>query len=107
MDFCPRCKKLLIPIRGEDYVYTECPDCGIKTRVYSEQVNEKISPEEIGEGVITDENLFATYEYKCKKCGYDKAEVIDMGIFISDEDNLILMRCGKCGHTDRIGRKTS
>ena len=43
----------------------------------------------------------------CKKCGYDKAQIIDMCIFYSDEDNLILLKCGKCNFAERIGRKVS
>ena len=64
-----------------------CPDCKV----------------EMGK-VVPDDN--ENY-YKCPKCGYEKAQIIDMGIFYSDEDNLILLKCGKCGHSERIGRKTS
>lgn len=105
INFCPRCNKILMPIKGEDYTYVEC-SCGFKERIYSETISEKVSNEQVGEGV-GEGNLFASYDHICKKCGHDKAEVIDMGIFISDEDNLILIRCGKCGHTERFGRKTS
>ncbi len=98
---------MMTPMKQEGFTFMVCDDCGISERVHSENFVEKNEEEELGEGVIRNENLFATYEHKCSKCGYDKAEVIDMGIFISDEDNLILIRCGKCGHTDRLGRKTS
>jgi len=27
-----------------------------------------------------------------------------MGIFYSDEDNLILLKCGKCGWSERLGK---
>jgi len=68
---------------------------------------EKVShKKDVGEGVVKDENIFATFHNKCEKCGYDKAEVIDMGIFYSDEDNLMLIKCGKCGYTERIGKAT-
>ena len=52
-------------------------------------------------------NEFATYKHKCVKCSYEKAQVIDMGISYSDEDNLILLKCGKCGWSERVGKKTS
>ena len=68
---------------------------------------EKIEHEEIGEGVLSDENKMATYKHKCEKCGYGKAQIIDVGPLYSDEDNLILLKCGKCGFSERIGRKTS
>ena len=69
--------------------------------------NEIIKKEEFGFGVKDDKNIFATYLNKCKKCDHDKAQVLDMGIFYSDEDNLILLKCGRCGFSEKIGRKTS
>ncbi|MBI2045655.1 hypothetical protein HYT23_06355 [Candidatus Pacearchaeota archaeon] len=68
---------------------------------------DKIRKNQVGEGVVKDENEFADYPNKCKKCGYDKAQIIDMGVSYSDEDNLILLKCGKCGCSDRIGNKVS
>ena len=68
---------------------------------------EKIEHEEVGEGVVPAINPMATYKYKCKKCGYGKAQIIDMGLSYSDEDNLILLKCGKCGWSERVGNKVS
>ncbi|MBU3907395.1 MAG: hypothetical protein KKA64_04055 [Nanoarchaeota archaeon] len=62
--------------------------------------------EEKGSGFVNDENVYATYNHECKKCGYDRVQVIDMGIFISDEDNFIFIKCGKCGFSERVGRRT-
>jgi len=68
-------------------------------------VKEKMEKmEEFGEGVSDDENNFADYNNKCEKCGYEKAEVIDLGQSYSDEDNVYLLRCGKCGWTERVGK---
>jgi len=66
---------------------------------------EKIEHEEIGRGVLKEENRMATYKHKCEKCGYGKAQIIDVGPLYSDEDNLILLKCGKCGYSERIGSK--
>jgi len=52
-------------------------------------------------------NEFADYNHKCQKCGYGKAQIIDMGLSYSDEDNLILLKCGKCGWSERVGNKVS
>ena len=68
---------------------------------------ERIHHEERGEGVVKDGNRMATYENKCEKCGYGKAEIIDVGVLISDEDNLIFLKCGRCGYSERVGKKTS
>jgi len=110
MHFCPECKGILIPKKiGEKFV-VRCKGCdffaeGKATPVIEE---EDFPPkEERGTGVLKNENEFADYKNKCKECGYGKAQIIDAGVFISDEDNLILLRCGKCGYSERIGRKTS
>ena len=66
--------------------------------------SEKIKPpEEVGKGVVDKENSFATYKHECKKCGHTGAEINDLGVQWSDEDNLYLATCGKCGHSERIG----
>jgi DNA-directed RNA polymerase subunit M/transcription elongation factor TFIIS len=71
------------------------------------KISEKIpKKEKIGEGIVEEKNVFATYPYKCKECGYDKAEVMDAGVQYSDEDNLFLVKCGKCGNVERIGDAT-
>jgi len=62
---------------------------------------------ERGKEVGEDKNIFANYHNVCKKCGYDKAQILDLGVFYSDEDNLILLKCGKCGFSERVGRKVS
>jgi len=61
----------------------------------------------LGKGIVEDINDFAIYENKCKKCGHGKAQIIDVGVLYSDEDNLILLKCGKCGFSERIGRKVA
>lgn len=68
---------------------------------------EIIHHEERGEGVVDDGNRMATYKNDCEKCGFDKAEVIEVGALISDEDNLTFLKCGRCGYSERLGRKTS
>lgn len=99
--FCPKCKGILILAKGK----AVCHSCGFTRDAKgilssSEKLPEK---EEIGEGAIKGENIFATYDHECKKCGYGKAQVIDCGVFYSDEDSIIFIRCGKCGFSEKIG----
>jgi len=99
--FCPKCKGILILERDK----AVCHNCGytfpFKLHL---STNEKIpETEEVGEGSVKDENIYADYKHKCPKCGYDKAQIIDCGIFYSDEDNLIFLKCGKCGFSERVG----
>ncbi len=83
----------------------KCADCGI---VEIEELVSKEKPlkkEEVAEGVVKDENIFADYEHVCKKCGYNKAQVIERQPYISDEDSLTFLKCGKCGYTIQLSRK--
>jgi DNA-directed RNA polymerase subunit M/transcription elongation factor TFIIS len=107
INFCPKCKGIIIPRNCKNETLMLCNSCGwfkiIKGKINLKS-NEKIKKEKIGEGIKKFENEFATYEFKCSKCGYNKAQVIDAGIFYSDEDNLILLQCG---NSERIGDKTT
>jgi len=60
-----------------------------------------------GKGVVKEKDIFADYNHKCKKCGYGKAEVSNLGAQYSDENELIMLKCGKCGYTERIEKKAT
>jgi transcription factor S len=108
MKFCPKCGNILIPRREGNKFFGECEKCKFSKELKILKTKENLEPKiKTGRGIKKEENPLATYHSKCPKCGYDKAQIIDMGIFYSDEDNLILLKCGKCGHSERIGRKTS
>ena len=62
---------------------------------------------ERGEGIASGESVFATYKHKCKKCGYGHAEIINLGAQYSDENQLILLKCGRCGYAERIEKKAN
>ncbi len=105
--FCPNCDQILLPTKKGEKFFVECNKCGHGKEVKDLKLKEKIKKIEKGKGVVKGGNPLATYHNKCPKCGYDKAQIIDMGIFYSDEDNLILLKCGQCGYSERIGRKVS
>ncbi len=69
--------------------------------------DEKIISRDVGDGVVKEKDVFANYKHKCKKCGYGKAEIINLGAQYSDENELILLRCGKCGYSERIEKKAT
>ena len=58
-----------------------------------------------GKGVAKDRDVFASYNHKCKKCGYGKAEMMNLGAQYSDENELVIVKCGKCGYTERLEKK--
>lgn len=95
----------------EGIIVFECPSCEfIDTAQDLRELDfkEKLPKKEWVEQKANEhKNDFATYPNKCKKCGYDFAQVLDLGIFVSDEDNLILLKCGKCGFSERVGKRTS
>lgn len=102
MKFCKNCKEIM-KIMGEGKF--ECPNCK------SVEIGEISSTEKIikkqkrKQGVVDDANLFATFDHVCKKCGYDKAQVIERAPYISDEDSLSYLKCGKCGWTENLAKK--
>ncbi len=101
--FCKKCKTLMKPYKEGGEVFLKCPKCGFKSKVdltSSENIPKK---EKVGKGVSEDKNVFATYKHECSKCGHVGAEINDLGVQYSDEDNLFLAKCGKCGHSERIG----
>lgn len=110
MNFCPKCKSLIVPRTVNNETLMLCNQCGwykIMCRKVTLVEKEKIEQEpEKGKGVVKDKNALARFFSKCPKCGYNKAEIQDIGMQYSDEDTLILIKCGKCGHVERLGKVT-
>jgi len=107
MQFCPKCKGIIIPRTIKGRTLLLCNGCGWWKEVKGEkgliEVDKIVHDSTKGEGVVDDENILATYKHKCEKCGYEKAEIQDIGVQYSDEDNVMLVKCGKCGFVERIG----
>ena len=108
ISFCKKCKNILPPKGSGENFDIICHKCGTgqkrKTSLISKEFKEK--KVEKGKGV-GDGNPFATYKNVCKKCGYDQAQIIDVPAKYSDEDDLIFLKCGRCGFSKKIGRKAS
>lgn len=86
----------------------ECIDCGFKDKGKDLIEKEEIKkPPKVKEGVVKEENIFADYPFKCSKCGYGKAEVIERPPSVSDEDTHTYLRCGKCGWTEDLAKKAT
>jgi len=114
LNFCKKCGGMLrVQNIDENKNYLFCDKCSFFEIIKSNETLGMFSKEEIkkqeekGVGIRKDKNEFATYKNICKKCGYDKSEIVDVGVLYSDEDNLILLKCGKCGFSERIGRKVN
>jgi len=109
ISFCKKCKNILPPFNSEENFEIECKKCGSKQKTSKNLTSKERIPQRTqkGRGIANEENIYATYDHICTKCGHNKAQIIDLGIKYSDEDNLIFLKCGKCGISERIGRKTS
>jgi len=68
-------------------------------------ISEKISHKKETFGAVSDKNPLAVYPHKCRKCGYDFAQLIEPGIWIGDEDAVIRYKCGKCGYVEDVSEK--
>ena len=67
--------------------------------------SEKMTKKDNEIHIVTEENRFAVYDHKCEKCGYEKAQLIECGIWIGDEDSVMRFKCGKCGHVEDMSEK--
>ena len=109
MEFCPKCKSILIPQVEKGKLSINCSHCGYtrksKKGEFLVEIEKMPKRKILGEGVVSSINEFATYDHKCEKCGYMKAQIVDMGQWYSDEDNIIILRCGKCGWAENVSRK--
>ncbi len=86
----------------------ECISCNHQEKRLSEDLSatEKMPKKpEIKQGVVEHINIYATYDFKCEKCKHNKAEVIERQPYITDEDSLTFLKCGKCGFTQQLARK--
>ena len=109
LKFCPECKGILVPKRIEKNWFVRCEKCGFLCKVKNKPLidEEEIEHEERGKGIAKEQNSFANYKHKCKKCRYEKGELINLGAQYSDENELVMIRCGKCGFTERIEKNSS
>ena len=98
--FCDNCGKILQISNEEEKIIGKC-NCGFTKiiEVSSEEKSRKIEAK--GKGAIDDKNILATFPHQCKNCGHDKAEVIELGVWYSDEAGNVLYKCGKCGKTEQ------
>ena len=103
MEFCKNCSGMLWPDGSGNLI---CKSCNYQIKgeiISSEKIQKK---EEIGRGLVDESNPFATYQHECEKCGYNKSELGFRDPMYTDEDNLVFLKCGKCGFVRQLARKT-
>lgn len=104
--FCKTCGTLLIPKKTSYGKWMSCPN-GHSQPEIQQQTPAQVSYNKPAERItVADgENFLAVHDHICEKCGYDKAELLEIMPFYSDEDNVIRMKCGKCGKVKQLDGK--
>lgn len=100
--FCNECESLLTLFQSrEGNVIGICSGCGkfheMKIKLES---TEKITHKELGKGIAKDD-ITIGFPHTCIKCGHNKCEVFDLGAPYSDESDIYLYKCKKCGFVER------
>jgi DNA-directed RNA polymerase subunit M/transcription elongation factor TFIIS len=105
--FCTNCGTLLIPKKTPYGKWMSCPDghpqkeLNQDSTTITEQNQQKMDLITASDGT----NILAVHDHTCKKCGYGKAEMKEIGTFYSDEDNVVRMKCGNCGLVEQLEGK--
>lgn len=103
--FCEKCGSILHVIKKDGKMFLICKHCD-----FCEETTEGASHKEKRDNksqeikAIKAQNIHATFPHTCSKCGYNKAEVIDLGVWYTDEDSVVMFKCGKCGYTEKRGK---
>ena len=105
--FCSTCGIVLQPQKTLYGTWMACPQGHVQPQIV--QQTETFTQKNLHPAprlqVATEENILAVYDHLCKKCGYEKAELLEIGASYSDEDNIYRMKCGKCGWVERLEGK--
>lgn len=97
--FCKNCGKILNLKTENENTLGYC-ECGYQTIISYLSFSRNEVREEKGEGVYEDIKPLAL-KHKCKKCGHEESDVVDYGVQVGDESNIIVYFCRKCKYAER------
>ncbi|PIZ51032.1 hypothetical protein COY27_05260 [Candidatus Woesearchaeota archaeon CG_4_10_14_0_2_um_filter_33_13] len=105
--FCKTCGTLLQPKSTPYGKWMACPNGHTQPEIQKESQSLKFQNlnQEKRVEVSDGKNPLAVHEHKCPRCGFDKAELIEISANYSDEDNIYRMKCGKCKHVEQLEGK--
>ncbi len=105
--FCKTCGRLL-QLKTTSYgKWMACPEGHAQPELVQSAPEIKTKNLYEGKEIKVDDgtNLLAMHDHKCPKCGFDKAELMEMAPNYSDEDGIYRMKCGKCGFVEQLDGK--
>ena len=98
---CEKCGRILrLNTEKAEKVIASC-ECGFSKEVDEVSFSYKNNAEKVGEEGVLKEEEGGSFTHTCRKCGYNKCDVDELGAAYSDESNIYLYKCKKCGHVDR------
>ncbi|MBI2662307.1 hypothetical protein HYX11_02510 [Candidatus Woesearchaeota archaeon] len=105
--FCTTCGSLLIPKTTPYGKWMSCPNNHHQPELNQTSIalTSKNNQQAQRIEVTDDKNHLAVHSHLCTKCGYNKAELIEISCSYSDEDNCYRMKCGHCKHIDILEGK--
>lgn len=105
--FCSTCGTLLHLQKTPYGKWMSCPQGHLQLTLQQEQplITEKNLQQSHGIKVMDGNNILAVHSHLCKKCGHDKAELLEISCSYSDEDNIYRLKCGKCGFVEQLEGK--
>lgn len=101
IQFCNKCGNILTIKKEFDFFVGSC-SCGAVKLITSEMdFSEKGKEDKIAKGVLENKEDTEGFPNVCKKCGHTQSNVHDLGSPYSDESNVYLFKCKKCGYVER------
>lgn len=102
LEFCPMCKKLLSLGEWRGKKVGRCV-CGfIRTSGINLEGEERLEDKTRGSEVSENKNPEAEgVDFLCRKCGFNKADVKELGEILNNEKSVTFFICLKCGNVER------
>lgn len=104
MQFCPKCKSILLPIKKGSKTIMKCSSCNYRSKKKENIIlREEIKLAKENKIEIIDKNIttLPKTDTECPKCHHNKAYYWLVQTRAADEAATRFFRCTKCGHTWR------
>lgn len=104
MQFCPKCKSILLPIKKANKTIMRCSSCNYRSNkkeniIIKEEI--ELAKEDKIEVIDKNVTTLPKTDAECPKCKHDKAYYWLVQTRAADEAATRFFRCTKCGHTWR------